>query len=143
MKGMDDGKSALTLLLVDRLLSGVRGVAAQHLLILAHTDTLALHHLQVLQAAEDFIVHLEQDLDVEFGALLNGKWLLLQGVDSAGGGQVDSNVGAAINNERERLDDTVGITGLANWLALVQTKGGLPADHGLIIGICMGGHSVR
>lgn len=129
-------KLKLTLLLVDGLLGSAGGKAAQHLLILAHTDTLALDNLQVLETTQDVVVDLEDDLDVELGTLLDSEWLFLEGVDGTGGGQIDGDVGAAVDDERERLDDTIGVAGLANGLACVQTQGGLPTDHGLIVGIC-------
>lgn len=50
----------------------------QHLLILADTDTLPSHGLDVLQTAQNLMLDLEDDLDAESGSLLDRERLVLE-----------------------------------------------------------------
>lgn len=126
----------LTLLRVGGLVSCAGGIATQHLLILANTDTLALDHLQVLETTQHLMVDLEDHLDVELGTLLDGEGLVLESVDGSRGGQIDDDVGTALDNQGQRFDDTLRIAGLADGVAGVQAQRGLPAVEGLIILVC-------
>jgi hypothetical protein len=114
-------------------MSGVGSIAAEHFLVLANTDTLALDDLDVLEATEDIVVDLEDNLDVELGTLLDGEGLVLEAVHSTGGRQLDHDVGAAIGDQGQRFDDALGVVGLADGFTGVQTQGGLPAVHGFIV----------
>ena len=80
------------------------------------------------------MVDLEGSLDVELGALLNLEWLVLELIDGAGSGEIDNDVGSAIDLQRERLDNALaGVVGLMDGLACVQAERSLPALHGLIV----------
>lgn len=124
----------LTFLRVVHLTSGVGSVTAQHLLILADPDTLTLDDLQVLETAQNFVVDLEGNLDVELGALLNLERLILEAVDRARGGQVDDNIFTAVDLQSQRLDDTLArVVGVGDGLAGVEAQRGLPAVQRLIV----------
>lgn len=82
------------------------------------------------------MVDLEGSPDVEGGTLLDVERLVLEGIHSSGGGQVDHDVVAALDNQRKRLDLTLGIARLANGGSGVQTQGGLPAVQSLVILVC-------
>lgn len=57
----------------------LRGLNAdQHLLVLADTNALSLHDLDVLQAAQDVMLDLESGLHAELGSLFDGERLRLQ-----------------------------------------------------------------
>lgn len=117
-------------------MGGVGRIAAEHFLVLADADTLALDDLDVLEATEHIMVDLEDNLDVELGTLLDGEGLVLEAVDGAGGGQVDHDVGTTLGDQGERLDDALGVVGQADRLTGVQAQGGLPAVHGFIVLVC-------
>jgi hypothetical protein len=112
---------------------GVGSIAAEHFLVLANTDTLALDGLDILEATEHIVVDLENNLDVELGTLLDGEGLVLEAVHSTGGRQLDHDVGAALGDQGQRLDDALGVVGLADGFTGVQTQRGLPAVQGFII----------
>lgn len=147
--GIDNASSALrghqwilTLLLIGGLVSCAGSIATQHLLILADTNTLALDHLQVLETTQHLMVDLEDNLDVELSTLLNGERLVLKTVDSSGGGQVDHDVGTALDDQGQRFDHALRVTRLADRAAGVQAQRGLPAVEGLVILVCGGGAGV-
>lgn len=109
----------------------------QHLLILANPNTLPLNHLQVLQTAQHLMVHLEDNLDPERSALLDGERLILETLESAGGGEVDEDIGAAFDFQGEGLDDAfAGVVGVADGFAAVQAQGGFPAVEGFVVLVC-------
>jgi len=83
------------------------------------------------------MVHLEDDLDPESSTLLDRKRLVLETLQSAGGGEVNKDVGAAFDFESERLDDAfAGVVGIANGVAGVQTQRGFPAVEGFVVLVC-------
>lgn len=53
----------------------------QHLLVLAHSDALSLNNLNIFQATENIVLHLERGLDAESAAFLDGERLILETVD--------------------------------------------------------------
>ena len=126
----------LTVLLVDRLVGGAGRIASQHLFVLAHSNTLALHHLQVLETTQHLVVDLECCLDPEGGTLLDGEGLVLEVIHSPGGGQVDHDIGTVLDNQGQGLDHTLGIVGLADGVARVQAQRGLPAVQSFIVLVC-------
>jgi hypothetical protein len=65
--------------------------------------------------------------------------VVLQSVERRGVGEVDHDVLTARADQGEGLDDTVGVTRLANGVAGVETQRSLPAVHGLIVLVCGGG----
>jgi hypothetical protein len=80
------------------------------------------------------MVNLESNLDVELGALLDGERLILEAVDRAGGGEIDHDVGPALDFQSQGLDDALAwVIGLVNGIATVETERGFPAVHGLIV----------
>lgn len=114
-------------------MGGVGSIAAEHLLVLADTDTLALNGLDVLEATENIVVDLENDLDVELGTLLDGEGLVLEAVDGLGARQLDHDVGATLGDQGQRLDHALGVVGLTDRVTGIQAQGGLPAVHGFIV----------
>lgn len=82
------------------------------------------------------MVDLENHLDMELGSFLNGEWLVLELLDSLGRRQLDLHIVAALDPQGKGLNETLGVAGLSNGVASVQTQGGFPADHGLIILVC-------
>jgi hypothetical protein len=56
-----------------------------HLTILAHTNTLALHNLNVVQPAENVMLHLERRRHRKLCALLDLEGLVLEGVRASRG----------------------------------------------------------
>lgn len=51
------------------------------------------------------MLNLKNSLDPEIGPLLDRKRLILERVQSTGGGQIDDDIVTARNLQRERLDD--------------------------------------
>lgn len=66
------------------------------------------------------MVHLENNLDSERSTLLDGERLILETLESAGGGEVDEDVGTAFDFQGEGLDDAfAGVVRVANRFAAV------------------------
>lgn len=89
------------------------------------------------------MVHLEDNLDPERGTLLDRERLVLETLESAGGGEVNKDVVAAFDFESERLDNAfAGVVGVADGVAGVQTQRGFPAIEGFVVLVCMSGRLV-
>lgn len=83
------------------------------------------------------MVHLEDDLDVEGGTLLDREGLVLEGLERIGSRQVNHNIGASLHLQGKRLDDALsGVIGVANGSSSGQTQGGLPAVERLVVRVC-------
>lgn len=113
-----------------RSVGGVGWIRADHLLILADRDALSLDLLDVLEAGEDFVLDDESGDHLVGGAFFDDKGLVFEGLNGAGGGDVDDDVGAAVDflwmvlerawevggeraYQRERLDDAAsGVVGI-------------------------------
>ncbi len=61
-----------------------------HLLVLADSNTLPLHNLNILQTAQDFMLDLELGRHVELCPLFDLEWLILQGRLRTFGAEIDS-----------------------------------------------------
>jgi hypothetical protein len=122
--------------LVSLCLSLHKLIAYHHLLHLV-ADTHACDLLQVLQTSQNLVLDLELCLHAECSALLDGEWLLLEGLKGTGRLEVDDNVGAALDLETERVDDAfAGVVGVGDVLALAKTKGSLPLVQSLVVLVC-------
>lgn len=126
-----------TLLRVEGLVGGIWSIAANHLLILAHANAFALDNLDVLQATQDLVLHLELGRHVELGALLNLERLLLQRSFGALLGQVDGDRRSALGLHGEGEDDAVSrVVGVGDRGApRGETQGGFVSLQGLVFGI--------
>lgn len=83
------------------------------------------------------MVHLEDDLDVEDGTLLDLEGLVLEGVERIGSRQINHNIGASFHLQGKGLDDALsGVIGVANRSSSGQTQRGLPAVERLVILVC-------
>lgn len=76
-----------------------------HLTILRHLDTLALDNLNIVQAAQNLVLHLESGRHGELGALLDLEGLVLEGRLGAGGRKVDRYGWTAGRVHGEAVDD--------------------------------------
>ena len=83
--------------------------AHNHLLILRNLDPFPLRNLQILQSAQDIVLHNEIGLHAELGPFLDGEGFGLQGLDGARGGQVDGDVGTGFDFEGEGFDDAAAL----------------------------------
>lgn len=128
-------RALLTLLFVDGLVLSVgtvRALVSISDLDASHMFRATTHHhllqlvahgasgdlLEVLQAREDLVLHLELHLHAELGTLLDGKGLALELFNGAGRPEVDDDVGAAFDLEAERLDDAFArVIGVGQRLA--------------------------
>ena len=72
---------------------------------LADADALALDLLQILEPAQHLVLHPELRLHAELGPLLDAEGFLFQLLHAARRGQVDDDVVAALDLEREGGDD--------------------------------------
>ena len=80
-----------------------------HLLILRDPNPLPLRDLDVLESAQHIMLHHEVGLHAEFGSFLDGERGLFEIFDGVGAGQVDGDIGAAFDFERERFDDAAAL----------------------------------
>ncbi len=64
----------------------LHGKTHNHFLILTHSNAFPLDDLQILQAAQDIVLHPESSLHAELRALFDGEGLRLQRLNGAGGG---------------------------------------------------------
>lgn len=80
-----------------------------HLLILTYPDAFPLDDLQILEAAQDIVLHPESSLHAELRALFDGEGLRFQRLNRAGGGQVDGDVRAALDLEGQGADDAASL----------------------------------
>jgi len=76
---------------------GIGREAANHLLVLANSDTLALDGLDVFETRENFVVDGEKDLHLVFGAFLDGERVLAEGIEGARLCEINSDVGPTLN----------------------------------------------
>ena len=107
-----------------------------HLLLDAHPRD----DLHVLHAAEDIVLDAEAGLHAESGALLDGEGLLVEGLESAGLGQVDDDVRSAIDFETQgEKDDLARVVGVGDGLTAAETERLFPLAEGLIVLVCEGG----
>jgi hypothetical protein len=79
------------------LVSGVRWIASNHLLVLANSDALALESLNVFQTRQDFMLDDERGLHLVSAAFLDGEWLVFETLDGTWGGKIYGNVWPAFN----------------------------------------------
>ena len=80
---------------------------------------------------------MEDDLDAERGALLDGEGFVFQALEGTGGGELDDHVWPSLDLESQGLDDALpGVIGVSNGLAGVQTQGGFPAVQGFVVLVC-------
>lgn len=102
--------------------------AHNHLLVLCHSNSLSLHHLEVLHPAEDFMLDLELGLHPELGAFFDGERFVLELFDSTGSGQIDDEVVSTFDLQTEREDDDLArILGIGHTVTGADTQGFLPA----------------
>lgn len=108
-------------------------MAYHHLLQLV-TDAHAGDLLQVLEASQDLVLHLELGLHAETSALLDGEGLLLELLEGAGSAQVDDDVLTALDLEAQGEDDAFArVVGVRDVLALAQAQRGLPLLQRLVV----------
>lgn len=96
---------SLTALGVDGLLLRVGSIAAQHLRVLADLDALALDNLDILETAENLVLHLELGDHGELGALLDLERLVLERRLATRRGEIDGYGVATRRLHGELLDD--------------------------------------
>lgn len=65
---------------------GLHGMTYNHLFILTNPDAFPLDDLQILEAAQDIVLHPEGSLHAELRALFDGEGLRFQRLNGAGGG---------------------------------------------------------
>lgn len=130
--------TSLTLLFIRPRLSRVRCVAAQHLLVLVDLDALSLDHMHILESAEDLVLDAELCLHAELGALLDLEWLLLEVLERAGRRQVDGDVGATGDFERQGLNHALarvrGVDG-EGGAGAAEAERGFPFCEGFVGGV--------
>jgi hypothetical protein len=80
---------------------GVGSEAADHLLILADLDALALDGLDVLETGEDFVVNGEDDLHLIGAAFFDGEGMFAESVDRAWLSEVDGDVWTSVDFLKE------------------------------------------
>jgi hypothetical protein len=68
-----------------------------HLILHAHPA----HHLHILHPAQDLMLHLEAGFHAESGALLDGEGVLVEILKGARLGEVDDDIGAAVDFQSE------------------------------------------
>lgn len=118
---------------------GRRGETHDHLAVLGDPDALALHDLDVVQAAQDLVLDAEGGGHGELCALLDLEGLVLEGALAPGRGEVDGNWAAAGRVHGQGLDDAdAGVAGVGEVLAAGEAEGLLVALEGLIVRVCMG-----
>jgi len=123
-------------LLVLRLVGGVRCEAADHFLVLADADTLALDRLDVLQAGEDFVVDSEDDFHLVGATFLDREGVFAESLNRAGFGQINHDRGPTLDFQSKRFDDAgARVFGVTNWCAAAESKGFLVSLHRLIVRI--------
>lgn len=140
-------------LLVLRLVGGVRCEAADHFLVLADADTLALDRLDVLQAGEDFVVDSEDDFHLVGATFLDREGVFAESLNRAGFGQINHDRGPTLDflasesvigtdpeprkaYQSKRFDDAgARVFGVTNWCAAAESKGFLVSLHRLIVRI--------
>lgn len=126
----------LTSLLVEWLISGVRSIRTNHLLVLADSDTLSLDNLDVLKARENLMLDHELGDHGELSSLLDLEWLVLQGGFGSLGGEVNGHWWAAGSLQGEGENDALAwIIWVGDGWSGGKTKGGLVALKRLIVGI--------
>ena len=81
-------------LLVLPLVGRVGRVAPDHFLVLGDRDAAPLELLDVLEPAEDFVLHDEVGGDLVGGAFFDGEGVLFEGGEGVGGGEVEGYGGA-------------------------------------------------
>lgn len=81
----------------------------------------------------------EAGLHAEGGTLLDGEGLLVERLEGTGLGQVDDDVGSALNLEAQgEQDDFAVIVGVGDALAAAETKRLFPLAERLIVLVCGG-----
>lgn len=101
-----------------------------HLILHPH----ATDNLHVLQPAKDLMLDAEAGLHAEGGALLDGERVLVEVLEAAGLGQVDDDVGAALDLQPEREDDDfAGVGRVAEGGAGADAQGLLPFAEGFVV----------
>lgn len=105
-----------------------------HLAVLGHPDALALHDLDVVQAAQDLVLDAEGGGHGELCAFLDLEGLVLEGVLAPGRGEVDGDWGAAGRVHGQGLDNAdARVVGVGEVVAAGETEGFLVALEGLVI----------
>lgn len=79
----------------------------------------------------------EAGLHAESGALLDGEGLLVERLQSTGLGQVDDDVGPALDFKTEREeDDLARVVGVGDGVATSEAEGLFPFAERLIVLVC-------
>jgi hypothetical protein len=93
--------------------------------------------LEVLQAREDLMLHLELGLHAELRALLDPERLVLELLERAGRLEVDDDVRAALDLEAQGEDDALArVVGVAERVAAAEAERLFPLAEGLVVLVC-------
>ena len=84
------------------LVGGVGWIASNHLLVLAHSNSLALESLNVFQTRQDFVLNNEGGLHLVSATFLDGEWLFFERLNSARGGKIYCDVWPAFDFLEQR-----------------------------------------
>lgn len=129
-------RKILTSLGVHGVLIRVGRITANHLARLAtgDPDLAAPDRLDVVQAAQNLVLHLELGLHGELGTLLDGEGLLLEVLQRPGRRQVDHDGLPAGRLHGERVDDAhARVVGVGQVVAAAEAEGLLVALEGLVV----------
>ncbi len=112
-------------------------VAYNHFLLLTNRHTLALDSLNVLQARENVVLHLEFGRQMELGALLDLERILLEALDGTVLGEIDPDVRTTSRCEGESENDAITrVVGIAQVFATAtKSQALLVTLKGLVLGI--------
>jgi len=112
----------IELLLIYPLIRGVWGIAPEHFLILAHSNSLSLDNLDILQPTQDLMLYNECRLDAKHGALLDCEWFTFQRINGSWCREINCDIRSILNFEGEGLDDAFsGVGGVRDRFAGAQT----------------------
>ncbi len=125
-----------TSLLVERFISSVWCIAANHLLVLANSDALSLDDLHILKTRQDLVLDLELGNHGELGSLLDLEWFILESGLGAWGGEVNSHWWTAGGVHGQGENDALAlIVWIGQRWASAEAERGLVTLKRLILGI--------
>jgi hypothetical protein len=90
--------------------------------------------LDIFHAAQDLVLDTETGFHAESGALFDGEWLLVEGVQGALLRQVDHDVGATFDFQAQgQKDHFARVVGVRDGVAAAEAEGLFPLAEGFVV----------
>jgi hypothetical protein len=109
-----------------------------HLRVFGDANALSLNNLDIMQTAQNLVLHLERGAHRKFGTFLDGKGLVLERGFATGCREVDCDGWAAgrVHGQREN-DADAGVVGVGDVFAAAEAEGFLVSLEGFVAGVYM------